>query len=262
MAGLTDSAKSSFGAQVSGALHMFSVSLRRLAASRQTIVSFALLGFTVLVALAWSLRRDRDAAEFTEDMLLPIYMSFLLPIFCLSYGTASISSDREEQTLVYLLLTPIARPIIHLAKFAAAICMSLLWTFGSMLVLCGVAGTAGWEAYDLFWPAIVFATFAYVGLFHLLSVMFRRATIIALAYALFLEAFIGNMPGIVKRMSILFYVRCMMFEEGAELDIGPSGRAADLFLPVSGSTACMALSVLTAAFFIAGTWFFSRREYL
>lgn len=257
-----DVGQSSLSPQVSGGFHMFALSVRRLAASRQTVVSFALWGFTLLVALAWSLRRERTASEFTEEILLPIYVSFLLPILCLSYGTASISVDREDQTLVYLLLTPIPRPLVHLAKYAAALCLSLAWTLGSMAILCGVAGDAGWEAYKLFWPTTVLATFAYVGLFHLLSVVFRRATIIALAYALFLETFIGNMPGIAKRASISFYIRCLMFDAGSDLGIGPGNGPADLFLPVSGPTACLALTALALTFFVVGTWFFSRREYV
>ena len=252
---------SSRSSPLTGCFHMFLLSMRRLAASRQTIVAFALVGFTVLVTVAWSLRRDRTTLDFAEDILMPVYVSFLLPILCLSYATASISSDRDEQTLVYLLLTPIPRPLIHLAKYAAALFLSLAWTLGGMAVLSGMSG-AGWEAYSLFWPTVVLATFAYVGLFHLLSVVFRRATIIALTYALFLEAFIGNMPGIAKRVSISFYVRCLMFDAGAELGIGPGGDLGDLFLPVSGKTAAIALCVLSFAFFAVGTWMFSRREYV
>jgi len=227
------------------------------------MVSAFLLGFSVLVVVAWSLRRERTALEFVDDILLPLYVAFLLPMLCLCYGTASVSVDRDERTLVYLLLTPLPRPVIHLAKYASAMFVSLLWTLGGMLLLCRVAGDAGWEAFRLFWLAVLCSTLAYVGLFHLLGVVFRRATIIALAYAVFLETFVGNTPGIAKRVAITFYTRCLIFDAGSEIGLGPAGgQPADLFLPVSGQAAAIVLCTLAAVFLLAGTWFFTRKEYV
>jgi ABC-type transport system involved in multi-copper enzyme maturation permease subunit len=235
----------------------------RLVKSRQTVISLMLLAFAVLVAIAWSLRGDREALEFTEEILLPVYITFLLPIFCLCYGVGGLSSDREERTLVYLLVTPLPRPLIHLAKFAASMLLASIWSLGGMALLCIAAGTAGWESFQLFWPATLWATTAYIALFHLMSVLFQRATIIAIAYALFLEAVVGNMPGIVKRVAITYYTRCMIFDAGAPLGMASAGRHnPDLYLPISGQAACLVLCALSAFLFLIGTWAFSRREYL
>jgi ABC-type transport system involved in multi-copper enzyme maturation permease subunit len=243
--------------------YLTGVTLRRLFRSRQTVVSLLLLGFAVLVVIAWSLRRERTAVEFVEQILLPVYVSFLLPIFCLCYGVASISSDREEQTLVYLLVTPLPRPLIYFGKFSAALLLALAWTLGGMAILCAVSGSVGWEPFQRFWPAVLLATFAYVSLFHLLSAVFRRATIIALVYTLFLETVLGNMPGIVKRVAITFYTRCLIFDAGESLGVGPAGgQNPALFLPLSGQTAFVVLCVLAATFFLLGMWQFSRREYV
>jgi ABC-type transport system involved in multi-copper enzyme maturation permease subunit len=227
------------------------------------MVSLLLLAFAVLAVIAWSLRRERDALEFTEEILLPVYASFLLPIFCLCYGAASISGDREERTLVYLLMTPLPRPLIHLAKFSAALVLTLTWTLGGMAILCRIAGPAGWESFERFWTAALWSTLAYVSMFHLFSVLFYRATIIALAYALFLETFVGNMPGIVKRVAITFYTRCAIFDAGSQLGMGPAGgRNPELYLPVSGQTACLVLWGTAGILFLLGTVLFSRREYV
>jgi ABC-type transport system involved in multi-copper enzyme maturation permease subunit len=248
---------------LSSCAYLTGVSLRRLFTSRQTVVSLLLLGFAVLVAIAWSLRRDRTPVEFVEQILLPAHISFLLPIFCLCYGAASISSDREEQTLVYLLVTPLPRPLIYCGKYSAALVLALSWTLGSMAILCQVAGSAGWGPFRHFWPAVLLATLAYVSLFHLLSAVFRRATIIALVYTLFLEVVLGNMPGIVKRVAITFYTRCLIFDAGESFGVGPAGgQNPALFLPVSGQTAWVVLCVLAVTLFLLGMWQFSRREYV
>lgn len=231
--------------------------------SRQTLVCLLLLAFALLVAFAWSMRRERTPAQFTERMLLPVYVSFLLPIFCLCYGSASISSDREEQTLVYLLLTPVPRSLIHLAKYGASLLLSVMWTLGGFALLCAAAGDSGWQAFPRFWPAVLLSTLAYVGLFHLMSVMFRRATIVALAYAVFLETFLGSIPGIAKRVAVNFYTRCMIFDAAADWHVGPTGpQEFALFLPVTGETAWITLACLAVLFLGAGTWQFSQREYV
>ena len=115
--------------RLAGGVFLAGLSFRRLIRSRQTLVSGMLLGFAVLATLAWSLRRDRigqrfpEPGEFTEQkklieqILIPIYVSFLLPVFCLCFGTASIAGDRDERTLAYLLVSPLPRPLIYTAKY-------------------------------------------------------------------------------------------------------------------------------------------------
>ena len=249
-------------AQLQACAHLASVSLRRLLRSRQTMVSGVLFVFAVLVVIAWSMRHERTPNEFVEQIALPIYVSFLLPLFCLCYASASISSEREEGALVYVLMTPLPRPLIHLAKYLAALVLSLSWTMGGFAILCAVAGEPGSQVFQALWSSVFFASMAYVSLFHLFSVVFRRATIIALAYALFFEVFLGKMPGTVKRLAISFYTQCLAFDASAEFGVSASGpHNPTLFLPVSAATAFGVLGGLAVGLFLLGTWLFARREY-
>jgi len=226
------------------------------------MISLLLLCFASLAVVAWSLHRDRTVGAFTEQILLPLYVSFLLPIFCLCYAAASIAGDREDQTLAYLLVTPLPRPAVYTAKYATAMLLTSVWTLGTMAILCRLAGPAGRSAFRLFWPAVLWSTLAYVGLFHLFSAAFRRATIVALTYSLFLETFLGNMPGMVKRVAVSFYTQCLIYDAAAPLGLGPAGsHNPGLFLPVTGRTAWLVLCVLAGGLFLAGMWLFCRREY-
>lgn len=249
-------------AQLASCLHLAIVSFRRLLRSRQTVVNFVLLLFAVLVVVAWSTRRERTPREFVEQIILPVYISFLLPVVCLCYASASISGEREEGALVYVLMTPLPRPLIHLAKYGAALFLSLVWSMGGLAILCGVAGVAGSRAFQSLWACVLCASIAYASLFHLFSVAFRRATIIALAYALFFEVFIGNMPGTVKRLAINFYTQCLIFDAARDFGVSPWGpHNPALFLPVSAATAFGVLVGLAVVLFGLGTWLFARREY-
>jgi hypothetical protein len=71
------------------------------------------------------------------------------------------------------------------------------------------------------------------------------------------------MPGIVKRVAITFYTRCVIFDAGSPLGMEPAGgQNPALYLPVSGQTACLVLWIITGILFLLGTLLFSRREYV
>jgi ABC-type transport system involved in multi-copper enzyme maturation permease subunit len=251
-----------FLAAVFGMLLLTRVSLGRLCRSRQTLICVLLLAFAGLAVIGWSLHPQRGTQAFVSELVLPMYVSFLLPMFCLSYASPVIAGDCEDQTLVYLLATPLPRSLVFAAKYAAALALSLVWTLGTWTVLTQLAGPCGREVFRPFCPAVFWSSLAYVGLFTLFSALLRRATIVALVYALFLETFLGNVPGVVKRVAISFYTECLMLDAGARLGLHPTaGREPTLLVPVSGDTAGIVLGVLAVAFFVTGLCLFARREY-
>lgn len=251
-----------FGGTLSASWHLAGVSLRRLVLSRQTIICLLLLGLAALAVFAWGYRDERTPVEFIEDVLVTIYLSFLLPMFCLCFASAGISTDREEQTLVYLLTTPLPRPFIFAAKLAAALAISLAWTLSSLALLCYLAGPPGIATFNAIWPAVIATTFAYVALFQLFSVVFRRATIVALGYAVFLETLVANMPGIVKRLTISFYSRCLIFDAASDLGIGPTGPFDSLlFQPLPAATAQVLLYTGSGVLLLMGLVIFTTHEY-
>jgi len=83
----------------------------------------------------------------------------------------------------------------------------------------------------------------------------RRAGIVALLYAFFLETVAGNMPGLMKRLSVSFYMRCLMFDSGSDYGIGPERPW--IYQPVSGTTSAWVLAGATLALLLAGMVVFS-----
>ena len=243
-------------------LQVFRLSLRRQFFTRQTIVTVVLLGLAVLITFLGTWREALNTpAELASKILSPLYMGFLLPIICLGYASAAISGERSEQTLVYLLTTNIPRPLVYLSKYAAALLLTLGMTLGGLAVLCLVSGKIGLEALGVFWTVTACATTAYVGLFLLFSAWLRRATFLALAYALMIETLTGNIPGVVKRITVSFYAKSWLYESGERLDLAPSGVALGLFDPVSAAAAQSVLALASVGFLALGIWVFSRKEY-
>jgi ABC-type transport system involved in multi-copper enzyme maturation permease subunit len=188
-----------------------------------------------------------------------LFLSFLLPVFNLSFATEALGGERESNSLIWLLSRPLPRPAVYLAKFAALLPWTLGLNLGGFGLFCLAGGTTGWLAFRLYWPAVLVATLAFSSLFYLMGAFFRRPAVAAIVYAFFLEVILGNMPGYLKRISIGFYARCMMFDAASAYSIQP--ERPEVFLPVEGVTALGVLLGLTIALLGIGTIVFSRSQY-
>jgi hypothetical protein len=214
-------------------------------------------------ALLTAWRTALDNSEFfvfSKTVVFAIFVSFLLPVWSLSFATEAMGSEREGSNLVWLLTRPLSRPAIYLAKFVALLPWSLGLNLGGFALLCAVAGRPGALAFRLFWPSVLWGTLAFSALFHLAGTFFRRPAIVGLVYAFFLEVLLGNMPGYLKRVSISFYVRCLMFDAAQNYGVQPEKPW--VYLPVDGTTACLVLAGATTALVFLGMLLFSRSEYV
>jgi hypothetical protein len=212
-----------------------------------------------LMQSAWAVLRRTDFISFSNGIFL-LFVSFLLPLWSLSFGTEALGGDREAHNLLWLLTRPLPRPAIYLAKFVALLPWALALNLGGFAVLCALAGQPGWQALRLFWPAVLCATLAFAALFHLIGAYFRRPAVIALVYAFFLETILGNMPGYLKRVSISFYTRCMMYDAAGRFGVQPESPS--VFLPVEGLTAMAVLLCACGALLVVGMYLFQRTEYV
>ena len=108
--------------------------------------------------------------------------------------------------------------------------------------------------------AIASFLLAFSALFHLMAACLRRAAVVALLYAFFLETVVGNMPGQFKRLSISFYTRCLMVDRAHELGVYPERPF--WYMPVSGTSAWLILAAITVLCLIIGALVFTWNEYL
>lgn len=226
----------------------------------QTLVVFLLVGLAVCIVAAYRwLFRQWLAHEFVSEVLSPVYLGFLLPICCLSSGAQVLGGAWEEGWLMWLLLRPLPRAMLYGLLLLAAIPWTLLMTLGTALVLGAVAGSDAFQATYHMLGVLAVGTLAYLTLFVFFSVLFRRATLVSVAYVFVVENFIGYMPGLISHGSINFYLRSLLAHSGWEF--APSGDSLFPFQATSCGTAWFALIVATLAWTLLGAVLFERREY-
>jgi len=210
---------------------------------------------------AWrAVLRNSGFTVFAVFMVYSVFLSFLLPIWSLSFATEALGSERESRNLLWVLSRPLPRPAVYLGKYVALLPWALALNVGGFAILCAAAGSPGLTALKLFWPAIVGATFCFTALYHLMAASFRRPAIVAIVYSLFLETIVGNMPGYLKRVSIGFYTRCIMFDSAESIGVRPPEKP-DIYWPVDAATAWTVLAVGTIVLLAVGMVVFSRTEY-
>jgi ABC-type transport system involved in multi-copper enzyme maturation permease subunit len=194
-----------------------------------------------------------------STFLMQVYVSIVLPLCTLAFSAGSIGGDREDRTLLFVLVRPLSRPAILLAKVVATLPLALGTSVGSFYLFCRLAGDVGRPAFADYLPAIVLMTLAYVGLFHLLAVWLRHSTIVALVYSLLIELLLGQAPGIIKRVAVNYYGRAMMFSTG-QAD-GLKSPDPQWFEPFSPITARWTLVGITIGSLLIAAIIFQRREY-
>jgi ABC-2 type transport system permease protein len=196
---------------------------------------------------------------FSRWVVFAIFQAFLLPLLTLSFATDSIGGEREARTFIWLFTRPLPRWSIYLAKWLAVLPWCLGLNLFGFAAVCLAAGEMGRQALQLYWPAVAWGTLAFAALFHMMAAIFRRPAIVALLYSFFFEALVSDLPGDLKRVSLSFYVRSLMFDATKSLDIIPDSL--NVYAPVDGDTALAVLVSATVVLTLIGMWVFSRQEY-
>ena len=164
-------------------------------------IMLGLLAIAPAVVLFFAAANANDAGrtEAFVGIVSGMYFSLVVPITALVLASSSLGEERREATLSFLVLRPVSRARIAVAKmvgaFAAAAAVVALGAVAVNLVMALRGGGFEWLL-----PVLVgglVGTAAYVGLFVPLGYAFEKATMIGLAYVFIWEtAVVGTLPGL------------------------------------------------------------------
>ena len=181
---------------------LVTVTLRGLLGRRRIVLMVVLAALPVLVGLLIRLGGGRsDAPEILDSLVIRT----VLPLIALVIGTATIGSEIEDGTVVFLLAKPIARWRVALAKLTVAAGLTAALTVPPIvltgLLVGGFGGTSVATAFGFALAAIVGGT-AYAVAFAALGVVTTRALVVGLGYTLLWEGVLAGLLDGTRFLSI------------------------------------------------------------
>jgi ABC-2 type transport system permease protein len=232
------------------------------------LVVIALL-FTLPIIIAVLGRRydpDYKADDVENVLIFGMIFQALVPLTALLFASGMVQDDIEEQTLTYLLIRPVPRWAIYLAKltatFLVALARAIFFTTATLIVI-------HWGEENL-WKAVVLGRAplmaallalclaAYVAIFAALSLWVRRTLVIGAIYIVVFEGVLANIDFVVRSATVMYYVRVLSVRW---LDLPGADWSIDLATAPAVSTCLMTLLATTGIIAILGAWSFSTREF-
>lgn len=231
-------------------MSLFALSLRSVLRGWRVAAISVLPLLVGLVALL--LRLTADGADRTPAygtlvgrLLLPL----VLALVALVLGVNAFGDERDEQTLGFLLTTTAPRWRLVLAKYVAAALavwvLCLPATLGCAL-LGGATSLPGGQVLASLLAGTLLSAAAYTALFLLLSLLFRRALIIGLAYLVLWERLLAGNTTTFRNGSVGSYASRV---GGAPYDDPPFSVA-----DTSVLVAVVILVVVSVGFVAAAAW--------
>jgi ABC-2 type transport system permease protein len=178
------------------------VTVQSLLGRRRILLMLLLVALPVLVGLAIRLGGGRADAAVILDTLV---IRTVLPLVALVIGSAALGSEIEDGTVVYLLVKPVPRWVVALAKIAVAVGLTLVLTVPPMLVTAVLIGTAAGGSLGpslSFVLAAIAGGAAYASVFTTLGALTTRALVVGLAYTLLWEGVLAGLLEGTRFLSI------------------------------------------------------------
>jgi ABC-2 type transport system permease protein len=215
---------------------------------RRRILLLLLLGaLPVLIGLLIRVTGGHPNADRVLDTLV---IRFVLPLVALIVGTTVLGSEIDDGTAVYLLVKPVARWRIVLAKAIVAVGLTAVLTLPFVIIASVLLSPD-----DLTTTIIAFTVACFLGgaaytiAFLTLSVFTSRAFLIGLAYVLIWEGVLSGLLEGTKFLSIRQATIGITDALGIE-------RSGDLAPGVSAAV----IAVVIVGGFVIGSWRLARFE--
>ena len=229
---------------------LIGVTLRGLLTRRRLILLILLAALPVGIALLVRASGGRPDADRVLDTLV---VRAVMPLIALIVGTAALGSEIEDGTAVYLMVKPIPRWQIVLAKMVVAAGLTAALVVPAIVLTGVLLSGLGSNSLTTVWAFAVAALVggtAYAVAFVTLSAFTSRALLVGLGYTLLWE---GVLAGLLEGTRFLS-VRQATLGLASALGADIPGDQLDAGVSV------LVLTVVIVGAFVLGSWKLARFE--
>jgi ABC-2 type transport system permease protein len=231
------------------------LTLRGLLGRRRTAGVVLLAAAPVLPAAILALGGGLgDPGTLALEVYATITLGLVIPLAALILGTGALGTEIDDGTILYLLVKPVPRRTVIVARMAVVAAASAALTVTATVVagLLLVGGTepallAGMVA------ATLLAALLYSAVFIALSVFTGRALILGLGYVLVWEGIITSLLEGTRILSIREYALALLTAVAGGTQTEPGAG-------VDGLAAVVLSAVVVVLAVVLGTWRLARFE--
>jgi len=250
-----------------GVLEGFRLTLRHCLRSRRTFLFLALgAGLVALECVALVKHPPTESHRFHPLLIFlgTTVLGFSLPLLSLFYSLSAFSDDREDGTLIYLLVRPVPRASLYAGKLLGALvaagALGAFITVGLDVATRVVLGSSPLlpALYPRFLGLLLIGTGSYAALYAALALLFKRPAIVCLFHAFIWESFLPNARGQLPNLTFSHNLKALLVDWAPELKGIVAQRR--VILP-DASDAGTFLAIVGGAALVAGVALFCTREW-
>ena len=191
---------------------IFRLTLRQLLGRWRVLLIVFLASLPTLIVLLVKWQDPEGAVydqAFVEGMIDAMIVGGIMPIVTMTVASAAFGNELEDRTLYYLILKPVSRVHIALAKLAATFVLAV-----PVVVASGVVATAlvGADAGAVFTVgiALLAGVAAYASIFTWAGLITPRALSYGLVYVLVWEGILSSFLTGVRYLSVRGYTLSLL----------------------------------------------------
>jgi ABC-type transport system involved in multi-copper enzyme maturation permease subunit len=194
-----------------------------------------------------------------------LLLQVVVPLGSLLVASGLIADEVEGRTITYLFTRATPRAAVLLGRVAAVLALLVplfaLSAWATALAAAQRPGTTYPEAVQRMIMAAAAGALVYSLIGAVLGVLFRRALVVALAYAFAIEGFIANVPGSTARLAVQYWLRSLAID----FEVAPWSRMHELrgmVKLVEHDVAAVRLALIALGVLLFGVLMVRRRQYV
>lgn len=225
---------------------IFALSIRQLLGRWRVLVILLLAALPSLLILLIELLGDAEPtfdAAFVEPIIDAMVVGGIMPIVTMVLASAAFGNELEDKTLYYLVLKPVARISIVVAKLLATLVVAVPLVVSSGVVASALVG-AEVQVLGTLAVALAAGVAAYASIFTFAGLLTPRALAYGLVYVLVWEGLLSTIVSGVRYLSVRGYTLALLHGMDEESFAALTGRVIEYQAAIVGT------GVVIVAFFL------------